>query len=241
MPPGAREQLYDWFEAPLGRSLQALESACLREVLPTLFGRVAIQIGRIGRMDLMDASLIATRGVLDTGCGGPVPDVWALAEALPLDTRSVDLCLLPHTLDFAEDPHQVLRETQRVLAPEGHLVLLGFNPLSLWGLRRVLGNRQTPPWSGRFIQLSRIKDWLMLLDFEWVGGQMLYYRPPLTHEGLRERLHVLERIGDRWWPLGGAVYLLVARRRIAGMMPLRPAWKRRRALARAYPAGARRA
>ena len=218
-----------------------MESARLREVLPTLFGRVAIQIGRVGKMDLMDASLIATRGVLDSGCGGVAPDLWALAEALPLDTRSVDLCLLPHTLDFAEDPHQVLRETQRVLAPEGHLVLLGFNPMSLWGLRHALGSRTAPPWCGRFIHLSRIKDWLRLLDFEWVGGQMLYYRPPIAHDGMRDRLHVLERIGDRWWPLGGAAYLLVARRRIAGMMPLRPAWRRRRTLARPYPAGARRA
>ncbi len=124
----------------------------------------------------------------------------------------------------------VLREVHRVLTPEGHIVILGFNPLSLWGLWRLAARRRGIPWCGQFISLLRLKDWLALLDFELTHGSMLYYRPPLQHEGLRDRLYFLEKIGDRWWPLAAAVYLLVAKKRVLGVTPLVPAWRDKRAL-----------
>jgi len=146
----------------------------------------------------------------------------------------VDLMLLPHTLEFADDPHQVLREISRVLTPEGHVVILGFNPFSLWGLWRLLRRRRgSAPWNGHFLQLTRIKDWLKLLDFEIDRGSMLYYRPPLASETTMDRLHFLDKAGDRWWPMAGAVYLLVAKKRVVGMMPLRPEWRTAKTFGRA--------
>ncbi|MBI3778859.1 MAG: methyltransferase domain-containing protein [Gammaproteobacteria bacterium] len=225
-------ELREWFDSPLGRSLQALEAHHLRAVLPNLYGTVAAQLGQIGELDLMDACIAPTRILLDHHA---LPDrcvVRGLPEALPLDTRSADVLILPHTLDFSRDPHQVLREVSRVLRPEGHVVILGFNPMSLWGLRRLVARRpRAAPWCGKFFRLSRIKDWLALLDFETTHGTMLYYRPPLRNEGFMHRLHFLDKMGDRWWPMMAGVYLVVAKKRVVGVTPLPLSWKTRRAVA----------
>lgn len=237
-----RTGLYGWFEQPLGRSVQAAEVHRLRSILPQLRGRIAVQVGRTGKMRLLDSSPMPVQLVLDADLQPSSPSVGALPEALPFEGSSIDLVVLPHTLDFSLEPHQVLRETHRVLAPEGHIVLLGFNPMSLWGLVRLLQRHTQVPWSGQFIHLFRLKDWLALLDFEWVAGHMVYYRPPLGREGLMDRLYFMETIGDRWWPLGAGVYVIVARKRVAGLTPVRPAWKARpqRPVPIRYPAGARR-
>jgi SAM-dependent methyltransferase len=234
--PTRRHELCDWFSRFPGQSLLAVEAHALRAVWPTLFGQVAVQLGSVGTVDLLEACNAPVRTLLDlAGVPGPAGSrVSALPEYLPFDQRSVDLMLLPHTLEFAADPHQVLREVSRVLVPEGHVVILGFNPFSFWGLRRLLTRRhRATPWNGNFLNLARIKDWLKLLDFDLVQGSMHYYRPPLTSAATMDRLRFLDPAGDRWWPLAGAVYLLVAKKRVAGMIPLRPEWRKTRAFGRA--------
>jgi SAM-dependent methyltransferase len=239
----ARHRLREWFDQPLGRSVQAIEANALRSIWPHLYGTRALQLGHVGHMDLLDACLAPSRYILDQpGFHGAslASPVHADVHALPFEGRSIDVVLLPHTLEFARDPHQVLREAQRVLAPEGYIVLLGFNPLSLWGLWRLLRRRTgRAPWCGNFLHLYRVKDWLKLLDFELVQGKMIYYRPPVGNETLRDRLYFLDQIGDRWWPMAAAVYLVVAKKRVVAMTPLRPAWRERRLLGNslAYPAG----
>lgn len=239
-----RAQLRSWFELPLGRSLQIIEAHCLRALWPSLYGHVALQVGHMGPVDLMEACTAATRLVLDLPGFSAQPTtsaVHAAADALPLDSRSVDLVLLPHTLEFSIDPHLVLREVQRVLTPEGHVVILGFNPLSLWGLWRLaLGRRGRAPWCGHFIHLVRIKDWLKLLDFRLVQGTMLYYRPPLNNETFMDRLRFLDQTGNRWWPMAGAVYVMVAKKQVLAMTPLRPAWRTRSVLGAGLAQPARR-
>jgi SAM-dependent methyltransferase len=120
-----------------------------------------------------------------------------------------------------------LREAERVLRPEGRLLISGFNPGSLWGLRRVVVNRisrntPTHPWHGRFIHLPRIKDWLALMGFELIGGRMACYAPPLDRAAWLARFSFLESAGDRWWALGGGVYLIHAVKRVHGMRVLMP-------------------
>lgn len=222
-----RQQLRAWFSSPLGLSLQALETNHLRQVLPKFYGAVALQLGWTGNMDLLNASPIPTQIMVDLQSNGRIPTVYGVPESLPFESKSADIILLPHTLDFSREPHQVLREAHRVLSPEGSLVILGFNPLSIWGLRRLIARRNDMPWCGQFIHLLRLKDWLALLDFEMSHGNMLYYRPPVQREALRDYLYFMERIGDRWWPLTAAVYLLVAKKRVLGLTPLRPSWRRR--------------
>jgi SAM-dependent methyltransferase len=246
-PEDRRRQLSAWFGSPLGRALEAFEAHRLRALLPSLYGTVAAQLGCLGRLDLLDACNAPTRIVLDPQAPGAAARLRARPEELPFDARSVDLLLLPHTLDFCDDPHAVLREAARVLSPEGHVVIFGFNPVSLWGLRRLFAARPRPaPWFGNFFRLARVRDWLALLDFEFTHGGMLFYRPPFAAEGVMQRLHTLDKMGDRWWPLLAAVYMVVAKKRVLGMTPLPLPWQERRlpgAAGRAVPvrrsAGAR--
>lgn len=235
------DRLAEWLEGPLGESLQALEAHRLREILPALPGTFAVQLGGFGRRDLLESSPTAVHVLIDPR-NAPLSGqyIQALPEALPLDGKSVQVVLLPHTLDMSEDPHQLLREVHRVLAPEGYVVVVGFNPVSLWGLRRLVQNsRNRLPWCAHWIGLRRLKDWLALLDFELTHGSMLYYRPPLRRQRLMDRLFFLERMGDRWWPLAAAVYVVVAKKRTLGLTPIPPALRRSRVRALSQTAGAR--
>jgi hypothetical protein len=130
----------------------------------------------------------------------------------------------------------VLREAERVLRPEGQVVISGFNNASLWGLRRWFAGRNAgSPWDARFIGLLRLKDWLQLLSFELNGGRFGCYAPPLEQPAWRERFAFMEKAGARWWPILGGVYVVRAVKRVHGMRLITPAWrrerKRRRALA----------
>lgn len=231
-----RRAVRAWFDGPLGRSLQTIEAHGLRAVLPSLYAATALQLGYIGDVDLLDGSTAPTRIVFDVCAAARCAGVRGVPEALPFASKSANLILLPHTLDFAADPHQVLREVDRVLMPEGHVIILGFNPLSLWGLWRLfLFRDDAVPWCAHFLRLMRVKDWLALLDLDPVFGTMLYYRPPVERTRMRERLAFMERAGDRWWPLGAGVYLLVARKRDLMLTPVRPRWTRRRVLSGRMP------
>ncbi len=149
-------------------------------------------------------------------------------DALPLDSQSLDLVVLPHALELALDPHRALSEVDRVLMPEGHVVILGFNPASLWGLRQRAGQmrrslglgRGQPlfmPRAGEFIGYRRLRDWLRLLSFDVVVARFGCYRPPLNSVHWLERTAWMDRVGERWWPVFGAVYMLVAIKRVRGM------------------------
>jgi len=135
--------------------------------------------------------------------------------------------VLPHALEFTDDPHLMLREAYRVIRPEGQIVIAGFNPFSLYGAKRYFGRGQTPPWNGSFIGLYRLKDWLTLLGFDVVGGRLDAYAPPFRNEKWLHRFGFFESSGDRWWPIAGGVYYLRATKRVLGMRVLTPAWQRR--------------
>ncbi len=157
--------------------------------------------------------------------------ITARPAQLPIASDSVDAVLLVHTLDFLPDPHQILREVDRILIPGGRLMVTGFNPWSLWGLRRLMG-RTSPPWSGRFISQHRVIDWLSLLGFEIEKTTPLMFRPPLRQRGLMERLKFLESAGERWWPALGGVYVVKAVKLVSTITPVKPVWKfKRRILA----------
>ena len=147
---------------------------------------------------------------------------------LPVASDSIDAVLLSHTLDFSKNPHQLLREVERVLIPEGNVIIIGFNPWSLWGLWQLFRLRSKKvPWCGHFISSWRIHDWLSLLGFEVKVDEALMFRPPLQHRGLMQKFDFLERIGGRFWsPLSG-VYVILAVKRVSRLTPIKPAWKLR--------------
>ncbi|MBL8376594.1 MAG: class I SAM-dependent methyltransferase [Burkholderiales bacterium] len=224
-PAGSLE---NWFQSAAGRYVLAWERQCLEATITDLFGYFALQVGLPG-IDLLAASRMPWR----FRCG---PDgagqLLAHADELPIASESVDLVLLPHLLEESGDPHQTLREAERVLRPDGVLVVTGFNPLSLWGARRLAGRSEAPPWNAEFVGVLRLKDWLKLLNFEVRGGRYGCYRPPFDSERWLTRFGFLEKAGSRWWPVAGAAYVLVARKRVAGMRVITPSRRPVRAPAR---------
>jgi SAM-dependent methyltransferase len=214
--------LHDWFATPLGNYLLEKEQAYLDDVTPDIFGFHALQLG-LSQVDLLRESRIAHRMRVDSL---DHPDLFAKGHELPIATQSIDMVLLPHVIEFATEPHAVLREVDRVMMPEGRLLILGFNPWSLWGLRSALGpSRKDYPWNGHFMSLLRVKDWLALLGFEVSAGRLVAYAPPIESPRVLRRFGFMEPAGDRWWAVGGAVYMLQAIKRVRGMRLLTPAWQ----------------
>ncbi|MCM2288348.1 MAG: SAM-dependent methyltransferase, partial [Sulfuritalea sp.] len=131
-------------------------------------------------------------------------------------------------------PHQVLREVERILVPEGHVIVTGFNPFSLWGAKRKLSRRQAlPPWRGAYLSVPRLKDWFSLLGFEMQAGAFGCYAPAVTQEKWLRRFQFMDAAGDRWWPIAGAVYIVQAIKRQHGMRLITPAWHDRKLRAKA--------
>lgn len=218
-----------WLDSPLGRYVLEWEQKRLDEAVADVFGFNALQLG-LPQCDFLRANRIALRQ--KAGGFGAV-DICCDLTALPFATQSVDLVILPHVLEFHADPHQLLREIERILIPEGQLIILGFNPLSLWGLQKRLRRRATFPWNGEYLSLLRLKDWLKLLGFEIDRGAFGCYAPPCRQQKWLDRLHFMEAAGDRWWGFAGGIYLLRAVKRVRGMRLIEPKWRRHKVAARA--------
>ncbi len=242
-------ELAQWLQSPPGRLLLAWEQAELDRTVTDLFGFHALQLGLADlaglRANRMPHRWVASEQLhrpkieltalplppLDEALTSmlPMPPGHALRcdfDALPFANQSLDLVLLPHTLELAHDPHDTLREVERVLRPEGRVVIVGFNPASLWGLRQSagylrqrlgLGGPLYLPGAGESIGYGRVRDWLRLLGFEVERGRFGLWRPPLRSERGLARTAWLEPAGARGWPVLGAVYLVVAVTRGRGM------------------------
>ena len=230
----SRVNLHKWFSSLPGREIVRSELAYINRTLPDLFGYHLVQVGQVGEFDLMEQSRILHRLVvnIDDG-GGPsgYGEIRGAASSLPVESDSVDVVLLPHVLEFESDPHTALREAFRILVPEGHLLISVFNPWSLMGFWRLWGRRTgTPPWHGQFLGVNRIKDWLALLGFDVLHAMPCFFRPPLRGEQLLQRLVFMEKFGQRAFPYLGGSNILIAKKRVSTLTPIRPAWSVRRKL-----------
>ena len=222
------QSLSEWFATPQGGYVQTREQAYFDRTVSDIFGYNALQLG-LPEHDFLRSSRMPLRFSAGNQAGN---NVRVCCTELPFDTSCLDLVLMPHVLEFSENPHQILREVERVLMPEGSLVISGFNPRSLWGMRRALGglrsramgNKECYPWNGRFITLPRLKDWLALLGFEVAGGRFAAYAPPFHKTKWLERYAFMESAGDRWWAVSGGGYFLHAIKRVPGMRLIKPQW-----------------
>lgn len=236
MTPHYSAQLAAWFETSSGQRLLNAEIVVLEEVLPQLFGHHLVQIGSVGGGRLLASSRIIHRcitGLSLDHCNSPYSQVYATADQLPFNQESVDVVVLPHILEFEANPHAVLREVERILIPEGQVIILCFNPLSLWGIWRKLTWKQTVPWNAKFLPLLRIKDWLALLDFDLVQQRTFFLTSSWRCKHLTKCDDFLEKIGNRWLSNFGAVYLIVAKKRVIPLTPIPFVWQQAPSLARA--------
>ena len=212
-----------WLNSALGRQVIGWEQARMDEAVADIFGFNALQLG-MPQCDFLRTNRIPLKQ--KAGWLGGV-DVRCDLTALPFATQSIDLVVLPHVLEFHPDPHQLLREIERILIPEGQLIIHGFNPVSLWGLRQRLMRQRGRvfPWNGNYLSVLRLKDWLSLLGFDLDRGCFGCYTLPLHQEQWQRRLQFMEAAGDRWWGFAGGVYLLRAIKRVRGMRLIGPTWR----------------
>lgn len=218
------DDLRRWRATARGRHQDTLELARLRQVLPGMFGRSIIQIGSWGQGEsLIDSAPMPFKAVLGTA-GAAGESAVTQSGALPLPKGVADVVLLPHSLEYAMSPHRLLREADRVLSSRGHLLILGFNPYSWWGLRQRLGATPALPVHGRFLSRHRVCDWLHLLDFDVLdihrfGSGLPWLRPTARADGQPLRY---------WLNLAADSYLIVARKRRLPITPIQQRWRRAR-------------
>lgn len=224
-----------WFNQALGRCLLESELALLGQVLPNLFGYHLVQLGNVWRQDLLAGSRISHKLIVqleaDEEATQNRADLIADGDALPLVADGIDVVLAPHVLEFTANPHKLLREIERVIIGDGHLILIGFNPWSLFGLwQGCLAWRKVPPRCGHFYGLAKVRDWLSLLDFEIVRSEKFFYRPPLKNSRFLQKLSFMETLGRHCWSYFASAYLVVAQKRVIPLSPARLRWHTRRSM-----------
>ncbi|MGH8139440.1 MAG: class I SAM-dependent methyltransferase [Steroidobacteraceae bacterium] len=229
--PDRDAALTAWWSGSLGRALLAAESELLGEALEDVFGWELLQIGAWGGSRELLACSRTRRQTIVAAPGFPGgTDIIARPSLLPVTSDSMDAVLLPHTLEFAADPYAIVREVDRVLVGEGQLLVLGFRPWSLWGLRARASRTGFPPGMRRVLPERRVRDWLVLLGYEVVASRRYLYCSPW-----RSALAASEGTGrilrrGLTYPLPGSAYLLKARKRIYTLTPVRPRFREKPAV-----------
>jgi len=206
-------------------ALLAAESELLGEALEDVFGWELLQVGAWGNArELLAGSRTRRQTIIAATrfeCG---PDVIGRASQLPIVSDSIDAVLLPHTLEFAADPYSIVREVDRVLGAEGQLIVMGFRPWSLWGLRARASRSGFPPGMRRVLSQGRVQDWLELLGYEVVARRRYLYAGPWSHPSVSEAGGKILRRG-LVNPLPPGAYLLKARKRVYTLTPVRPRFR----------------
>jgi len=224
------DDLLGWFSSLPGTLLVRQEQQLLATILPDLFGYHIVQLGCHHPESLIQSSRISHQLCVQLNVDEQPPGALICAEhALSLAANAIDVMLVPHVLEYADDARRVLREAERVLIGEGHIVVIGFNPWSSFGLWALLRRwRGRAPWNGHLFSVARIKDWLQVLGFDIISVTRAGYRPPLERPALNRRLEFLEKLGAYCWPILGNAYVVVAKKRVEGVTPLKASWRQRR-------------
>jgi SAM-dependent methyltransferase len=234
LPPGSEppvgteaDPLATWLDSPAAHYLLNWERQQLAGLLADRFGYYAVQLG-LPQVPALEANRMPTRLRVGLGCQPADVRVERFDE-LPFDTQSIDLVVVMHQLESSDRPHRMLREIDRILRPEGILVVAGFNPLSLWGLRHQMNGARLRPVigpNGQMIGVPRLRDWCKLLGLEVGEGIYGLHAPMCRSQRGFDRMRFLDRAGDRWWPILGAAYIVTAIKRVRGMRLIGPRWRK---------------
>jgi len=218
----------NWYASPLGEMLAEQQKRRIEPMLSHIFGYHIIQI--YGDQDYLTSARIKNKLLIDETDRGALlqPALLAHADALPVQADSVDAVVLPHTLEISAQPHQVLREVERILIPEGQVIIMGFNPWGLVGLRRLVSWRSRFfPWCAAFYPVSRVTDWLTLLGFDVTRVDRYFFVAPLQRSAVVSQRKWVDPLGHRVWPFFSGAYMLMAKKRVSTLTPIRPRWEAR--------------
>lgn len=209
------QALADWFDSPVGRLLREAEQSALGDALEPIFGSYMVQFSA------QQAPLPKPPSIRHTLQIGPLgPAMQCDESAWPISPQAADAVLLHHALEFARNPHQLLREAALAVRPGGHLLIVALNPWSGWGASSLFS--QSALGQARLLSAQRTQDWLKLLGFSVEKRTLGCYRPPLASLHWQAKLDWLDQLGERWHAPGGGFYLLVARKLTLGLRPPKP-------------------
>ncbi len=223
------QQFSSWLNKPLGQALLNIETDILAITWSYVLGDYLLMLGDTGQSSLIQDAQQKHRFIITPNKHSHSKDfatICAQYEALPILVDSVDAILLPHTLEFSDDPYQILHHVSESLKSGGFLIILGFNPWSLWGLRSLFSWGKKAPWSGSLRGASHIKDWLRLLNLELVEQKHTACHFPFILNKDNRKAHALEKFCKTCLPILGGVYLLVAQKKTFARMPLKSKWKK---------------
>jgi len=213
-------------KTPLGAALLQQEARVVEEALDGIFGEQCLQLGLWGdNRTFLRFTRTQRCSLIDETAEGE-PSAIAEMHRLPVESDSLDAVLLPHTLDYTDRQHAILREVDRVLRSNGHVVILGFKPAGLWGLRRLVPGAGMPPGADYLVSERRLRDWLQLLDMRIQGVSHYFFHWPLPGNKARGSIK-WERRGQAWWPELSACYMLTAQKRVSTLTQVRPLWRRK--------------
>lgn len=220
-----------WLGRATGAALLREEVRQVADALDSVFGDELVQLGQWGDAGLFRPHARTRRQTVVGTRPGPGVDIVCELDDLCIGGDCVDVVLLPHTLETAADPHAVLREVDRILRPDGHVVIVGFNPLGWWGARHYLTRRTFPDGLQRMVAEYRLRDWLQLLSFRVQRADYYFFAPPLYRPGpwcepsaaQASPPAGLRGMVTRFahWQGFAACYLLVARKEMFSMTPMR--------------------
>lgn len=219
-----------WLMHFLGQHVLAVEKKFLAPLIEKHYGKHVLLIGSPQQEALLKVSMMPNHFLLSPLLNRNHQDVYGIDSTLyelPIASGSVDSVMLPHVLELIDNPRQLLSEACRIIKPEGHIIILGFNPYSLWGIRKLWSRKKIVPWAGNFIQSSKVKKWLELADFELVKQDATLYRPPINNEKIFKKLKLMEWFGRKFCaPLGG-IYVLIAQAKVVPLTPIKLRWKQK--------------
>jgi SAM-dependent methyltransferase len=215
-----------WLFSPLGSAFLEQEKKEVSSLIDSFEGEYILNVGEEPFLAGTKGSKITNKLWIDLHAFA-VDEGFSIvgrADKLPITNDKIDLVYLAHCLGSSKNPHEMLRESYRVLVPEGHIIISGFNPWSLWGLKRLFGPLvRYWPWNSHFLSVLRLKDWLALLGFEIISTHFYFFRPPMSM-GLK-KMAFLESLGRFGWPMFGGHYVILAKKRVIPLTLVRPSWQ----------------
>ena len=220
-----RADIRRWFTTPVGERHLEIQQRVLAQLLPGYFGYHLLQLSPQSRR-LYDQSPVGNQMCMGNSLEEENPSFWGDGLRLPFENDSIDVLILHHMLDFFEKPQQLLREVERVALPMGYLVILGFNPLSAWGVWRTLARfGGNVPWNAAFLSSGRMMDWLSLLNFHVDRIHYANYDLPISLNRKRPLPDFRGGLSRRFNLPLCAGYVIVARKQVSTMTSIRPAWR----------------
>lgn len=216
-----------WDKMPSGELILSEINKMTAPWWPKFFGYHLLKLGALS--GAVDCAGTTIKHQITLSSSLEKANVIADVDELPLLEHSVDVCLLSHALEFSIDPHHVVREANRVLIPNGYLVITGFNPFSLAGLNKLIPyRRKNSPWKERFFSPMRVKDWLHLMGYEILADERSICSTLSSAVGSQGKMSSFcQRIASNYFPSLGSIYVIVAKKRVLPLTPIKPKWKLR--------------